>query len=101
MPTQVVGTRSRRFILELNDEGDEIFEKYDVIILEKDPEPWVEIYRLKYVGEEEFVKEPVVTAPASEVAELLEKILSFIKTPETGEDVEAMKNIGVEASQFL
>jgi hypothetical protein len=94
MPTEVFSGNFRRFLLDI--EEDEIFLKFDVHILEKEPEPWVEIYRMGDGTETDFVKVPIITAPASEVAELLEKILSYIKSV-----VGSMKDIGFYETEIL
>ena len=77
MPVNVVDGRFKRFILDNEEEG--IYERYDVQVLEKDPEPWVEIYRVVEDGEE-VLKDAIITAPVSDVIEFFEKISSYIKS---------------------
>lgn len=81
MPTSVVDYNARRFMLRFKDgECEEVYSlKFDVCVLSKnDSEEWVEIFQAEEQGD--FVENRLILgAPASEVAELLEKILSFIR----------------------
>lgn len=96
MPTEVVPGSFRRFLLDIEEE--EVFNKYDVHILERSPEPWVEIYMSKGGEDEgEFIKEPVITGAVSEVVELLEKMLSYIKSA----GMASMKDMEFDEAEIL
>lgn len=80
MPTSVSDYTARRFVLRFEDEGELYGLKFDVCILSRnDSEEWVEVFQAEEEDGGTEGNRLILSAPLSEVVELLEKILSFLQ----------------------
>ncbi len=80
MPTEVAGYEAKRFVLRFEEDGELYGFKFDVCILSRnDGEEWVEVFQAEEDGGSTEANRLVLSAPLSEVVELLEKVLAFLR----------------------
>lgn len=80
MPTVVADYEAKRFVLRFEEDGELCGFKFDVCVLSSnDSEEWVEVFQAEESDDSTEGNRLILSAPLSEVVELLEKILAFLR----------------------